>query len=158
MKWLRNSSFCSLNLIQPIIMSPHSERPHSLYYLTINNSQEEYLKLELPNHCWMYATKAASTKPIIYKWWNTKLWWNLRHLTSHDELWEVHCTARVFIKYLKKRVGDVLVSCVVLLQGEGDKLLLGHLPRRVFVFNEKEDWFCFTLFLLTHLNKLRAAS
>ena len=39
-------------------MSPHSERPHSLYYLTINNSQEEYLKLELPNHRWMYATKA----------------------------------------------------------------------------------------------------
>ena len=40
-------------------MSPHSERPHSLYYLTINNSQEEYLKLELPNHRWMYATKAT---------------------------------------------------------------------------------------------------
>ena len=41
-------------------MSPHSERPHSLYYLTINNSQEEYLKLELPNHRWMYATKALA--------------------------------------------------------------------------------------------------
>ena len=58
MKWLRNSSFCSLNLIQPIIMSPHSERHHSLYYLIINYSQQEYLKLELPNLCWMYATKA----------------------------------------------------------------------------------------------------
>ena len=45
-------------------MSPHSERPHSLYYLTINNSQEEYLKLELPNHRWMYATKAAI--PILF--------------------------------------------------------------------------------------------
>ena len=39
-------------------MSPHSKRPHSLYYLTINYSQQEYLKLELPNHRWMYATKA----------------------------------------------------------------------------------------------------
>ena len=58
MKWLRNSSFCSLNLIQPIIMSPHSERHHSLYCLTINYSQQEYLKLELPNLRWMYATKA----------------------------------------------------------------------------------------------------
>ena len=49
-------------------MSPHSERPHSLYYLTINNSQEEYLKLELPNHRWMYATKAtisARSSPFI---------------------------------------------------------------------------------------------
>ena len=57
-------------------MSPHSERPHSLYYLTINNSQEEYLKLELPNHRWMYATKAAweafedgyPTFKIMKKW------------------------------------------------------------------------------------------
>ena len=46
-------------------MSPHSERPHSLYYLTINNSQEEYLKLELPNHRWMYATKAKSKEDIF---------------------------------------------------------------------------------------------
>ena len=60
MKWLRNSSFCSLNLIQPIIMSPHSERHHSLYCLTINYSQQEYLKLELPNLRWMYATKASN--------------------------------------------------------------------------------------------------
>ena len=64
---MRNSSFCSLNLIQPIIMSPHSERPHSLYYLTINNSQEEYLKLELPNHRWMYATKAIFQNKILAK-------------------------------------------------------------------------------------------
>ena len=64
MKWLRNSSFCSLNLIKPIIMSPHSERHHSLYYPTINYSQQEYLKLELPILRWMYATKAT-----IYFFW-----------------------------------------------------------------------------------------
>ena len=39
-------------------MSPHSERHHSLYYPTINYSQQEYLKLELPILRWMYATKA----------------------------------------------------------------------------------------------------
>mgnify|MGYP006888602480 CR=1 FL=1 len=63
MKWLRNSSFCSLNLIKPIIMSPHSERHHSLYYPTINYSQQEYLKLELPILRWMYATKARMEIP-----------------------------------------------------------------------------------------------
>ena len=68
MKWLRNSSFSSPNLGQSIIMSPHSERYHSLYHLTMNYSQQKYLKLELPNLRWMYATKASLSNPDTLAW------------------------------------------------------------------------------------------
>ena len=84
MKWSRNSSFCSLNWIKPIIMSPHSERHHSLYYPTINYSQQEYLKLELPILRWMYATKAKnfynkfkcarSTRVLVWRGSDVTLW------------------------------------------------------------------------------------
>ena len=114
-------------------------------------SNTSNIQLSLSSSVWSWKFKWM-------KWWNPKLWWNLRHLTSHDELWEVHCTARVFIKYLKKRVGDVLVSCVILLQGEGDKLLLGHLSRRVFILNRWRKYSLFTTICLTHLNKMHAAS